>query len=366
MGSWLHQAKETLESFAGIHLWTTRSFPFVHARRRFLTVRMDVNNKCNLRCTMCYFALEEVRRLPPVEMSDCLIERLRREVWPRTQALWLSCAAEPLIAPKLQSVLVQAKRSGVPETILVTNGVALSEEKAAWMIEAPLDVLIVSLDGASPAVYERLRPPARFEKTLANIERLQAMKRWRGAPRPSLQVAAVMMRENLEEWADIVRLAADLGADRAVLNPRIYYDEMGEQDGLAKHPNEVNAALERARAVAADRRIALAAPEPFHLPATGQARAPDEAARRWRHCWDPWTQIVVYPDGEAAPCTQLRNRGRFGNLEQRSFRGVFYGPEYRALREELRCGRPEAACHACSCGADLNDPAAFSSRAIFP
>ncbi|MCX7015690.1 MAG: radical SAM protein, partial [Candidatus Sumerlaeota bacterium] len=183
-----HQLKEAVESALGIHLWTTRSFPFVHARRRFLTVRMDLNNKCNLRCPMCYFALEDVRQLPAEEMSDRVLERLRREVWPLTQELWLSCAAEPLIAPRLKSALLQAKQSGVPEVVLVTNAVALTEEKAEWLIEAPLDALVVSLDGASAAVYERIRPPADFGRVIGNIERLQTMKRRRRAARPSLRV----------------------------------------------------------------------------------------------------------------------------------------------------------------------------------
>ncbi|MCX7015168.1 MAG: SPASM domain-containing protein, partial [Candidatus Sumerlaeota bacterium] len=79
-------------------------------------------------------------------------------------------------------------------------------------------------------------------------------------------------------------------------------------------------------------------------------------------------QIVVYPDGETLPCSELRNRRRFGNLERQNFREIFYGPAFRALREELRRGRPDPVCFACTCGqtSDLNDPRAFSSRPIHP
>ena len=118
----LHRTKELFERWTGRHLVRKNDFPYLTAEKRFLKVRLDLHNKCNIRCRMCYFALDEVWKQPRVDMSDKVIDRMESEIWPRTHRLALSCATEPLISRKLGPVLTRAKRAGVPFVQIITNG----------------------------------------------------------------------------------------------------------------------------------------------------------------------------------------------------------------------------------------------------
>lgn len=362
-----HQVKELAERLCGRHLVFSRTFPFVRAERRFLTVRLDLHNKCNIRCRMCYFALDEIWNAPRVELSDTVIARLEAQVWPLTRELWLSCATEPLLGHGLERVLPRAKAAGIPQIQLVTNALALGEAKARLLIDGGLDRLSVSLDGASAATYEQVRTHSNFERVVENVRRLQSLKAAAGRATPALTVRAVMMLHNVPEWAAIVRLAAELGADRVVLQPQTYYTEFGAQDRLWDHPAAVNAALAEAAAAARECGLALEAPAGF-----GSAPKPPAAAGpapACAHCVNPWIQLMVYPDGRVTPCFQLFGAREFGSLEQQSFRQIYYGRPFRALREELRSGRRCDICRSCAAGTLERldeDAAAKLQRPIFP
>ena len=265
----LGRLKETIERMAGVTLRRRRGFPFVTAERRFLNVRFDLHNRCNLRCSICYYAIEAFRRQPLERMSDEVIEAMAREIWPRTRELWFSCGYEPLLAPNLAEVLIRAKASGIPAVRLVTNGLLLNEEKARMLIDAGLDGLMVSIDGARRDTYEAIRQGSDFERVIGNVRRLQEIKRERGVKHPELCVNSVMTAGNITDWADVVHLAADLGAGWISLSPQTVYEGMEPEQRLREIPEQVNAALDRAREAAAQRGIFLFAPAGFDLNAPG-------------------------------------------------------------------------------------------------
>ncbi|MCX7015689.1 MAG: radical SAM protein [Candidatus Sumerlaeota bacterium] len=365
MGPWMYRAKEGLEQRLGLRFARKSSFPFVRAQRRFLTVRLDLHNKCNLRCRMCYFSLDTVWNAPAAEMSDFVLERLEREVWPRTRELWLSCAAEPLTARKLDRAIRGAKRRKVPLAQLVTNLVALTENKARLLIDAGLDRLWGSLDAVDADTYEGIRPGAGLERVVENLRRFQAIKRELGVDTPALGILMVMMVENLAEWPGVVRLAADLGAGQIVFNPQTYYTELEQEDRLWNHRREVNEALERSRQAARECGILLSAPEPFRETDSVGARADSAAApRAFAACRSPFEHLTIDPWGKVTPCAPLFMDTSFGNLEQRSFHQIYYGEAFRRLREAMRTGAYWEACRNCPATPtrDLNDLTAFKAR----
>jgi radical SAM protein with 4Fe4S-binding SPASM domain len=78
---------------------------------------------------------------------------------------------------------------------------------------------------------------------------------------------------------------------------------------------------------------------------------------------------MVYPDGEVTPCFQMCGHKRFGNLERQSFDQIFYGGEFRRLREQLRTGRYGEVCRTCAAGGMKHlgeDAAEKLQRLIFP
>ncbi|MCJ7617085.1 MAG: radical SAM protein [Desulfobacterales bacterium] len=78
---------------------------------------------------------------------------------------------EPLLHPKLADVLRILKQRRL-RTGLVTNGMALTPEKAQMLIKLGLDSITFSLDCMDRDIFEHLRKGADFLRIIENIRNL--------------------------------------------------------------------------------------------------------------------------------------------------------------------------------------------------
>jgi len=96
-------------------------------------------------------------------------------------------------------MLQYAKRRGLTNLVLNTNGTRFGAEVAEWVIESGLDLVMFSLDGFTAPVFESIRVGARRDEVFANIERLLALKATRRAATPRVEVQFSMMDANEHE-----------------------------------------------------------------------------------------------------------------------------------------------------------------------
>jgi len=119
---------------------------------------------------------------------------------------------EPLFHPRTIDWIRQVKALGV-KVELITNGTTLVEKKAHELIETGLDVLWVSLDGATPESYGDIRLGAELPRVVENIRRLASLRRKAGHyPKPEIGVAFVAMQRNLNDLPEIIKLGRSIGA----------------------------------------------------------------------------------------------------------------------------------------------------------
>src|SRR5438309_4337127 len=81
---------------------------------RHLVIRMDTINLCNLRCKMCYYSSDYMRKRE--EMDVATFRRIANEVFPKTRFLYLSCATEPLTNKNFAALVRIAGEYNVPFT----------------------------------------------------------------------------------------------------------------------------------------------------------------------------------------------------------------------------------------------------------
>jgi len=86
------------------------------------------------------------------------------------------------------------------------------------MIESGLDVMAVSLAGATPATHERFRPGCDLAQIDGALTRLRELKRDRGARIPHVHIAFMLLRSNWREVERLVDLAARWGAAQVVVS----------------------------------------------------------------------------------------------------------------------------------------------------
>lgn len=95
---------------------------------------------------------------------------------------------------------------------VITNGTLLTARRSRQLIDAGLDRLWVSLDGASPESYADVRLGAELPRVLASLDRFRKLRRGSHFPTPEIGLTFVAMRRNIGDLPKVLRLGRELGA----------------------------------------------------------------------------------------------------------------------------------------------------------
>ncbi|MFI5329474.1 MAG: radical SAM/SPASM domain-containing protein [Desulfobaccales bacterium] len=177
----------------------------------FQYLQVEVTTRCDLSgCLMCPRSAWPERWLHQ-DLSWQNFERLIPAL-KFFKHVHLSGWGEPLLHPRLWD-MAQAARSQGCTVSLTTNGMNLTEAMQVQVLEH-LDMVAVSLDGATAETFERLRPGADFQRVTQQVAALCSRKRSLGRPRPEVVLLFMKMRPNLTELPAFIELAASFGVDR--------------------------------------------------------------------------------------------------------------------------------------------------------
>ena len=310
---------------------------------RFLRVYMDVNNKCNLRCRMCYFHLDLTKE-QNVVMGRPLFDKIAAQIFPKAASLNLSCSAEPLLVPGFPAYVKTAKSFGVPYVLIVTNAMLLTEKISSELMESGLDQIDVSIDAATKATYESIRKGGDFERVIGNVRKLQALKKRAGRDNPSLFLDYTLMKSTIRELPDFLRIAADLGADSVRANFMIPFKRLDIMDeSLSKCPAETNEILDKARAAALELGLNAAIPQNIE-----NAEQSGNTVVNKPSCRVPFESLYVISDGRVLPCTWFSMKEwQAGDMKSGSFDDIWSGPVYTELRKRFEEGSYTPYCLNC-------------------
>jgi len=124
----------------------------------------------------------------------------------------LSGWGEPLLHPQLWDMAKAARSQGCTVS-LTTNGMDLTEAMQMQVLEQ-LDMVAVSLDGATAETFERLRPGSDFQRVTQQVAELCARKRSLVKSEPEVVLLFMKMKPNLAELPAFLELGSSLGVDR--------------------------------------------------------------------------------------------------------------------------------------------------------
>ncbi|HXG35448.1 MAG TPA: radical SAM protein [Dehalococcoidia bacterium] len=317
-------------------------------------LQVEVTAACNLSCQMCIVHYRPA--LPrSASMSFGEFQRLLDSL-PSVEHLVLQGIGEPLLAPDLLRMVEYAKQRGI-FVEFNTNATLLSRETGRRLIEAGLDALHISLDGASKETYETIRERARWEQVEANIRAFLDEVKAHGAGRPGISLVMVLMRRNLRELPELVGLAAEWGIPELFVQnlshdfsdaPAAAYQEISDfvsrETVLMLPREEVATVFAEASKKARELGVRLRLPN-----LSGPGRPPELAGRRVGCDW-PWQGGYVSSNGSVLPCCMVMGSDRIsmGNLKGSSFQEIWKGKAFRDFRQRLLDGSPHPVCRGCS------------------
>lgn len=311
---------------------------------RYLSVYLEQNNTCNLRCAMCGFSEERVRALPRNHMPRAMFDAIARQVFPRTTYLHMSLMTEPFMTPDFPDRLLLVREYGVPYSLVVTNGTLLTASAIAKLLDAQITSLAFSIDGGTKEMYESIRTGSRFETVLRNLALFREMRDARGLVHPRLRINHVLMERNIDRFDDFLALVATLGAeeiDVRIIQPMSFTigSECLEDSFFAK--------------IARIRPRFAAFCERHGIDDCGFIRdqagliEPLDRDGVPMTCRRPWDTLAIHANGDVLPCTTW-TRPPVGNFATQTFEEIWYGDMAEALRAEFDRVRPGVDCQHCT------------------
>jgi MoaA/NifB/PqqE/SkfB family radical SAM enzyme len=187
-------------------------------------VYIEPTSRCNLNCRTCIRnSWEEPQGDMTAETWERLVDSLK--ALPFRPDVFFGGFGEPLLLSNIAGLVKQVKPlAGKVE--LITNGMLLTEQRSRELIDSGLDMLWISLDGATPESYADVRLGAALPQILENIRRMSIL-RHETARTPELGIAFVAMRKNITDLPTLIRMGPKLGISRyMVTNVFPYTEEM--------------------------------------------------------------------------------------------------------------------------------------------
>jgi len=198
---------------------------------------IEPTNECNLNCRIC---VRNVWQEPMGKMSDLTFDRViegLRDFSP-APTVFFGGLGEPLHHPHIVEMVARAKQVGA-RVELITNGTLLTAGLSRGLLEAGIDLLWVSIDGATPDSYSDIRLGAELPRVIENITEFRRIVRTEGQgggcifiPRFTAQLGIefVAMKRNIGDLPAVLRLGRRLGAKQfMVTNFLPYVAEMREE-----------------------------------------------------------------------------------------------------------------------------------------
>jgi MoaA/NifB/PqqE/SkfB family radical SAM enzyme len=260
-------------------------------------VQIESTNICNAKCVFC--PRDDMARKQGImdmplfkklvdECAELGIEHVRMHNY-----------GEPFVDRSLVEKVRYAKQKGIPQVGMISNGSLITEAAARGMIEAGLDAINISVDASGREVFETTRVGLKYDKVIANIERLVRLRQEAGKVRPKLILSFVRQNNSEDEHAFIEhwRTIAD----------KIHVTDLHNWAGT--------------------------------LNKTSDVRYP---------CYRPWLTFTALWDGRVSLCcADFDGRTVLGDLRTSTIKEIWNSEAYRAVRRQhLESGGPDI-CRSC-------------------
>ena len=222
----------------------------VEAYRAPLFIAWQLTNRCRARCITCCEESGPDKawrdELSPPEALD-----LARAIAAAGIPYVAFGGGEPLGVPHVWEILEILAKAGV-SLKLETEGSYIDDDAADRLAALPVQCIQISVDGATAATHERVRPGSSFASATASIRRLAG----RGC-KPQMVFAPT--RINLGEIAAAYDLAGELGCDTFVTGPLMRLGRAAEDwERVAPSDEQWHRGVEALRSRAASTRSAVA------------------------------------------------------------------------------------------------------------
>ena len=258
-------------------------------------------------------------------------ESLAVQLFPSACRLLICSGGEPYLHNGLEDTLRIAKRYRF-FTFVSSNGMLATEQRLRPIV---LERLIsehgFSVDGAKPATVESIRVKAKLDAIVENIRNLIRIRDGVGRQQPVIVIRYALMRCNIEEAPEAVRMWGEIGVDRIDCGCLSLANDIDPNECLFFHRE----LMERVRAET----LAVARHYP-RLEVSLPALILHQVQRKEHPspCPYPWSFVYIDTNGTVLPCYCAYEGMQMGKIYGDGgapFPEIWNGPAYRRLRARV-------------------------------
>jgi MoaA/NifB/PqqE/SkfB family radical SAM enzyme len=280
---------------------------------------LELTSACNLSCIMCG---RNVQTFEPTFFDKAWLDKFT-PILDRVTEVTLFGWGEPTVHPQFRQIL-EYLHSFKVKIYFLTNGMLL--DRFEDLIVDSVDVMAVSLDGATKITNDSIRKGADYDKIIGNLRSLVARRNASPRKRPYINTVMTLMKNNLHELPLMVELAGSLGIEEAKavyltsfsheLAPQVLYDQQEEVKKIfaetMRHAQENGILVKLPYLQGED-------------PAGEMAHKP---------CFVGWRDFFLGSDGFVRPC-QSTSQKLFGINDYSDFMGMWNSGEYQEFRKSV-------------------------------
>ncbi len=281
---------------------------------------VELTNHCNLNCPGCNAGSGLMTRERGF-MNIGLFDKIVTELAPYLLYLRLYFQGEPMMHPHFFSFLEISRNIN---TILSTNGHFLSKENAGRIVRSGLNKIIVPIDGIDQKTYSSYRVNGDLSIVLDGLRNLTEARE-KASSALDVEIQFLVNRRNEHQISSVRHLAREMKASLKLKSMQI----INEGDFETWLPSKPHFARYRKK----------------NGIYSIKSRLPNRCARLW---FNP----VITWDGKVVPCCFDKNADHImGDINERSFREIWEGTEYRKFRERILTSRKSIKiCQNCTSG----------------
>ena len=318
-------------------------------------VYIEPTNCCNLDCRAC---IRNTWDEPMGKMSSKTFQNILKglQSFSFLPSVFFGGFGEPLSHPNIIRMITETKALG-GSVEMITNGTLLTREMSHRLIESGLDMLWISVDGATPESYADVRLGAALPEVVNNLKSFRE-ERWDlQKTEPNLGFVFVAMKRNIHDLPAVMRMGFYLGVRKFLVTNVLPYSKKMSREilyGLSVTTGTIRGLLKNAN---------LALPRMDLNDLTREAlywaiRSGQTTSYAGVHLHEgvdfcPFIEggsTVITWEGNLSPCMALlrdhtsyfNERERFsrkyivGNVLDRNLKDLWQAPEYVSFRERVQ------------------------------
>ncbi|MDI6742303.1 MAG: radical SAM protein [Smithella sp.] len=313
---------------------------------------IEPTTQCNLQCRTCIRnSWDEPIGFMDMALYQKFLSEMKSFRSLERVAFW--GFGEPLVHPDIVEMVSLVHQAGL-QTEIITNGHLLDKNTAVALIQAGLDTIVVSVDGATQSSYEDIRLGGDLFRVEENIRELNGLRG--NGKKPSLGLEFVMMKSNIHELPALAGKARLMKADFIMLTNLLPCSEDMKDEILYWMSATINDPEERPRWSSQlmlprmDVRPEYMNPLLEFLKILDMDMPANKDIPAGYHC--PFVQkssAAISWSGEVSPCIALMHSYRsfilgrekrferysFGNVAQENFANIWHKKSFRQFRDRV-------------------------------